>query len=276
MRLKFLTADHIRQAVNLFVAEAWPDLDSSRPRFNPGILAGAQTPQEIFALFEQKPAGEGTLCARHALRLGSSRYPFMKLVVQEYLVEEEYFFSVDTHDDLDVRPSQPDFKEWMELKAANRELKERIESSWQKAGLPTHEDLRELAQDLAAVEPRKDARGRRILVVDDDSDVAHGLGALLESQGYAVELAHDGRQVLDRLDLDPLPDLVILDYAMPELNGQEVLERMRAASRTRNVPVLLATASTIDLAHMRRISGLLRKPYPAEVLFAMVARLLDS
>jgi CheY-like chemotaxis protein len=276
VRLKYLTADHIRRAVELFIAEAWPDLDSSRPRFNPGILADATTAEEIFALFEQKPAGEGPQCARHSLRLGSSRYPFMKLVVQEYLVEEEYFFSVDTHDDLDVRPSQPDFKEWMELKSANRELKDRIEAAWQAAGLPTHEDLRELAQDLAAVGPKGADRGRRLLVVDDDSDVAQGLGALLESKGYEVELAHDGRQVLDRLDCDPLPDLVILDYAMPLLNGQEVLERMRAMPRTRNVPVLLATASTIDLAHMRRISGLLRKPYPAEVLFAMVGRLLEA
>jgi CheY-like chemotaxis protein len=274
VRLKYLTADHVRKAVSLFIAEAWPDLESSRPRFNPLVLADAQTTMEVLEKFEARTADEELLCARYALRLGSSRYPFMKLVIQEYLMEEEYFFSVDTHDDLDVRPGQADYKEWMALREANRELKDRIETAWHAAGLPTHEDLRELAQDIASVETRSGARGR-LLVVDDDSDVAEGLGALLESQGYEVELAHDGRQVLDRLAVDPLPDLVILDYAMPELNGQEVLERMRADRRTRSLPVLLATASTINLVHMRRVSGMLRKPYPAEVLFAMVSRLLD-
>ena len=46
--------------------------------------------------------------------------------------------------------------------------------------------------------------------------------------------------------------------------------------QTAHLPVLLATASTIDLSRLRRVSGLLRKPYPRHVLFAMIARLLGG
>ncbi|MFT4542535.1 MAG: CheY-like chemotaxis protein, partial [Planctomycetota bacterium] len=92
--------------------------------------------------------------------------------------------------------------------------------------------------------------------------------------GYVVELAFDGRQVLERLENDPLPDLVLLDYSMPELNGQEVIQRVHENPRSCNVPILLATATSIDLANVQRTNGLLRKPYPRDVLFAMIERLL--
>ena len=63
---------------------------------------------------------------------------------------------------------------------------------------------------------------------------------------------------------------------MPQLDGEEVLRRLRREERTAHLPVLLATASTIDLSRLRRVSGLLRKPYPRHVLFAMIARLLET
>ena len=73
---------------------------------------------------------------------------------------------------------------------------------------------------------------------------------------------------------DPLPDLVVLDFSMPEFDGEEVMRRLRADERTRSVPLLLATASDIDLSTIQRASGLLRKPYPREVLYEMIDRLL--
>ena len=112
--------------------------------------------------------------------------------------------------------------------------------------------------------------------VDDEQGVALGLGALLEARGYTVEVAYDGHQVLERLAHDPLPDLVLLDYSMPGLGGDGVLERLRGADRTRDLPVLMVTASSIDLGRMRRVSGLLRKPYPRALLFRMLEELLGG
>ncbi len=273
MRLEELTPSHVRRAVRTYLRLAWPNPKNCKPRFDPAQLENVHTVQEIFALCERpETAGEGQ-SARYMLRLGNDHYPFMKMVIQEYLVDREYFFSVDTHDEHIMSPDHPEWAQWLELKAFNRHLKSKIEAEWALESLPTHADLRELAQGLARLEREGDKRAR-LLVVDDESDVCQGLGALLEARGYSVDLAYNGQQVLDLLSIDPLPDLVILDYAMPKLDGSEVLKRIREDSRLSNLRVLLATASSIDLKNMQRANGLLRKPYPRDVVIAMVKQIL--
>jgi len=255
---------------------AWPDPERANPWFDPQRLVGVSTVEELFPLFTSaEDQKDGPQCQRYTLRLGNDSYPFMKFVLQEYLVDHEYFFSVDTHDDLDVPEGTPDYDAWLELRKHNQGLKQSIEAEWARLGLPTNEDLRQLAVGLAQVETDPTERGR-LLVVDDERGVAQGLEALLGARGYRVECAYDGEQVLQRLEADPLPDLVLLDYAMPGLDGEEVLQQMRASDRLRDLPVLLVTASSIDLGRMQRVSGLLRKPYPRQLLFAMIEQLLGS
>jgi CheY-like chemotaxis protein len=88
----------------------------------------------------------------------------------------------------------------------------------------------------------------RILVVDDERDVATMLKFMLEKDGHVVEAAHDGRQALAALGVEPadaaktVPDLVILDVMMPELDGYAVCARMFQEPRTKLVPVLMLTA----------------------------------
>lgn len=278
MRLELLTPAHVRRALAIYMAEAWPAGCNGRPSAQAQAaiadLEGVGDLEELFTHFEGTGGGGGGL-KRYTLRLGNQRYPFMKFVVQEHLVYGEYFFSVDTHDNLDVRPDAPDYAEWSLLKDFNRELKGRIEERFEQAGLPTNADLKALLEELARVE-REGLKRRTILLVDDEAEVATGLAALLRARGYDVELARDGVEALDRLARDPLPDLVLLDYEMPQLDGEEVLCRCRDAPRTADLPVLLATASQIDLSRLRRVSGLLRKPYPRHVLFEMIARLLEA
>lgn len=273
MRLEHLTPAHVRRALAVYLEAAWPEGSSGRPRVDLSSYEAMVDLDSLLKAFE-RCSGDGGGLARYTLRLGNSRYPFMKFVVQEHLVNGEYFFSVDTHDNLDIRPDAPDYAEWEGLKAYNRELKARIEAGWDRAGLPTNSDLRLLMEELARVE-REESKRRSILLVDDERDVALGLAALLRARGYEVEVARDGLEALERLARDPLPDLVLLDYEMPQLDGEEVLRRLRREARTAHLPVLLATASSIDLSRLRRVSGLLRKPYPRHVLFEMIARLLE-
>src|SRR4051812_47404173 len=80
--------------------------------------------------------------------------------------------------------------------------------------------------------------GSRILVVDDDDDIRGLLRTLLERAGHEVSDASDGHEGLRELYAGS-PDLVILDVAMPGLDGWEALERIRAVS---DVPVLMLTA----------------------------------
>ena len=274
MRLEQMTPAHVRRAVAVYMEQAFPENgEAAAPKILED-LEGASDMNSLLQRFE-RVAGAGGGLERYALRLGNARYPFMKFVVQEHLVDGEFFFSVDTHDNLEIRPDNPDHAEWERLKSYNRELKHRIESAWDRAGLPTNTDLRALAEEIARLE-REETKRRRILLVDDERDVALGLAALLRARGYDVELARDGVEGLERVSRDPLPDLVLLDYEMPQLDGEEVLRRLRMDERTAHLPVLLATASTIDLSRLRKVSGLLRKPYPRRVLFEMIARLLES
>ncbi len=278
MRFAELTPEHIRTAVALYLEHAWPASAGRRPPFELADIEAATTLRELRELFDEPRRADRTAHRRYTLRLGNHRYPFMKFVVQEYLVDGEFFFSVDTHDEMKVDPAMPDYAEWMKLREYNRELKQRIERAWSAAGLPTHDDLRALCEGLARLEAAGVAAGARgrLLVVDDEEAVAEGLAAVLGARGYAVETAYDGQQVLDRMARDPLPDLVVLDFAMPVLDGEQVMRRLRADPRTAAVPLLLATASDIDLATLQRASGLLQKPYPRELLVGMIDRLLAA
>jgi CheY-like chemotaxis protein len=272
VRLEDMTPAHVRRAVELYLERAYPDGQAQPP---PAVLQGAATVEDLLERFETPVREQARDFKRYTLRLGNAGYPFMKFVVEEYLVDEEFFFTVDTHDDLDVRPTAPDYERWQELKRANRRLKDEIEMAWREADLPTFEQLRELCEGLRGVE-REERKRRRLLIVDDERSVAQGLAALLEGRGYDVELAFSGEEVLERLARDPLPDLLLLDYELPRLDGREVLDRLRADPRLADLPVLMVTAASIDLTRLRRVSGLLRKPYPRMVLFKMLRELLHS
>jgi two-component system response regulator MprA len=116
----------------------------------------------------------------------------------------------------------------------------------------------------------------KILVVDDERAVRESLRRALELEGYAVELAEDGRQALERLDEDAQPDAVILDVLMPGMDGLEVCRTLR--SQGSRLPVLMLTART---QVEDRVEGLdagaddyLTKPFALEELFARVRALL--
>ena len=275
MRIELLTPFHVRRAVDLYLSLAYPPGGRTEPRFDRGALDRARGLGEVLAVFEVPSETSSQRTKRYALRLGNHRYQHMKLVVQEYLVAGEYFFSVDTHDNLDVRPGMPDYDKFQELRVFNRDLKDAIEAAWKQANLPTYGQLRELCEDLGHIE-RDEAQRERILVVDDEKDVALGLSALLRGRGYAVEIAHTGEDVLASLERGPLPDLIVLDLELPRLDGRQVLEQIRARPQWAHLPVMMATASEIDLASLAKMNGWLRKPYTRDVLLAFIRRMLGK
>jgi DNA-binding response OmpR family regulator len=116
--------------------------------------------------------------------------------------------------------------------------------------------------------------GSRILVVDDDDDIRGLLRALLERAGHEVTDAPDGRAGLRGLYAGS-PDLVILDVAMPGLDGWETLERIREVS---DVPVLMLTARDAELERVRGLRGgaddYVVKPFGRQELVARVDVLL--
>jgi two-component system response regulator RegX3 len=113
-----------------------------------------------------------------------------------------------------------------------------------------------------------------VLIVDDETDIADTVEAVLRSEGFRVITASDGPQALDALRRER-PDLVLLDYEMPGMTGTEVCGRIRRTKTERRVPVLLATAAMIDLSQLADADGFLVKPYQREVLLGFVTRLVQ-
>jgi len=86
----------------------------------------------------------------------------------------------------------------------------------------------------------------RILVVEDDADMANLAIRWLERAGHAVQRVGDGPAALDALEGAVLPDLVLLDVMLPKTDGFEVLRRIRATARTRRLPVIMVTSFSRD------------------------------
>ena len=110
----------------------------------------------------------------------------------------------------------------------------------------------------------------RILIVEDEEKIARFVTLELEHEGYQVEHAADGRTAVD-LALERNYDLILLDVLLPQLNGMEVLRRVR---KHKDVPVIMVTARD---AVMDKVAGLdagaddyLTKPFAIEELFARI------
>jgi CheY-like chemotaxis protein len=86
----------------------------------------------------------------------------------------------------------------------------------------------------------------RILVVEDDADMASLATRWLERAGHTVERAGDGPAALGALEGEALPDLVLLDIMLPKTDGFEVLRRIRAGARTKRLPVIMVTSFSRD------------------------------
>ena len=117
----------------------------------------------------------------------------------------------------------------------------------------------------------------RVLVVEDESDLAVLLSYNLEAEGYVVESVERGDEAELRLAESP-PDLVILDWMLPGVSGLEICRRLRARESTRTLPVIMVTARGEEA---ERIRGLLVgaddyvvKPFSIPELLARVRALL--
>lgn len=82
---------------------------------------------------------------------------------------------------------------------------------------------------------------KTIMVVDDNPDIVTIVKTILEGKGYNVGSAYSGKELLAHLP-NQKPDLIILDIMMPEMDGLEVLTKLKSASDTSSIPVILLTA----------------------------------
>lgn len=115
----------------------------------------------------------------------------------------------------------------------------------------------------------------RVLIVEDNADLAYGLRNNLEIEGYEVEVATDGSQGLDRARATR-PDLIVLDLMLPEMDGFRVLRALRAEDLTMPVLILTARGEESDKVRGLKIGAddYVTKPFGLLELLARVEALL--
>lgn len=87
----------------------------------------------------------------------------------------------------------------------------------------------------------------RILIVEDETDLAATLAYNLKREGFIPSVAHDGADALEAALGDDTPHLVLLDLMLPDMPGTEVCRRLRADARTRDVPIIILTARADEI-----------------------------
>ena len=114
----------------------------------------------------------------------------------------------------------------------------------------------------------------RILVIEDNLDIATLLQSVLGSHGYHVDLADDLSAL--RASREHLPDLILADLLMPRMSGDEAIVHLRESPETRDIPVVLMSAAqdVEQRAAELGIAGYLRKPFDLDDLLTVVRRAL--
>jgi threonine synthase len=124
------------------------------------------------------------------------------------------------------------------------------------AGQETH-----IKEGLEAALETLDEKATRVLVIDDNKDAVHLIRRLLErKKKYRVFEANDGRTGLEQAR-QHIPDMIILDLMMPEIDGFGVLEELKNDKRTKDIPVIVVSAKDITDEEWQRMHGLIEGVY---------------
>jgi CheY-like chemotaxis protein len=114
----------------------------------------------------------------------------------------------------------------------------------------------------------------KILIVDDDRDSRETLAIAFEAMGHSVDRVANGKEALSNV-LDQLPDVVLLDLMMPEMDGPSFLEVLRSYLRIQSLPVVvltgLAESPMVDRAQSLKVNSVLLKgkASPEDILRAV-------
>ena len=120
---------------------------------------------------------------------------------------------------------------------------------------------------------------KKILVIDDEPQILLVVSARLKSNGYDVFTAFSGEQGVKRAKKE-IPDLILLDRIMPEMDGDEVLECLKKCPATKAIPVIMFTADVkrvkVGECQARGAVDCIYKPFLSEELLAMVKKVLNK
>lgn len=120
---------------------------------------------------------------------------------------------------------------------------------------------------------------KKILIVEDEESLLKLESILLTTKGYLVQGTTTGLAALEAIAEDA-PDLILLDVMLPELNGFEVCERLKADPKTRHIPIILLTARKTpeDVSRGEEVGAdqYITKPFKSAMVMETIEQLLDK
>ncbi|MBI3175058.1 MAG: response regulator [Chloroflexi bacterium] len=121
---------------------------------------------------------------------------------------------------------------------------------------------------------------KRILCVEDEQEMIDLIRLILGRRGFDVKGAAGGKEGL-RLVREELPDLVLLDLMMPDMDGWEVYQQMKADEKTRDIPVIVVTAKAQNIdrvlgIHIAKVDDYITKPFSPQELLNSVEKVLSQ
>jgi two-component system response regulator VicR len=121
---------------------------------------------------------------------------------------------------------------------------------------------------------------RRVIYIEDEPEMIDLVRLILNRRGYEIIGANGGREGLDMVR-QQVPDLVLLDLMMPDMDGWDVYQQMKADEHTQNIPVIVITAKaqSIDKVlglHIAKVDDYISKPFSPQELVDSVGRVMSK
>lgn len=169
-----------------------------------------------------------------------------------------------------------EFKKWLPEEGLLEE--ERLAVNKDNRASLDEEDSTSMEKENMALQQDEDMRQPTILVIEDNADIARYMGAILEDR-YRVLFALDGKEGLAKAE-EYMPDLILTDLMMPEMDGYELCRVVRASAILNHIPVIVVTARCEEKDLLMGLEAgadaYLVKPFSADELKIRVMKLLES
>ena len=125
-----------------------------------------------------------------------------------------------------------------------------------------------------------DTKNKQILCIEDEPEMIDLIRLILGRRGFEVEGAAGGEEGLEKMR-EKIPDLVLLDLMMPDMDGWEVYQQMKADEKTKDIPVIVVTAKaqSIDKVlglHIAKVDDYIAKPFSPQDLLSSVDKVFGE
>ncbi len=119
---------------------------------------------------------------------------------------------------------------------------------------------------------------KNILCIEDEPEMIDLIRIILDRHGFNVQGADGGREGLKMVNENP-PDLILLDLMMPDIDGWEVYQQIKANKKTKQIPVIIVTAKAQNVdkvlgLHIAKVDDYISKPFSPKDLLASVQKVL--